>query len=133
MNYLPIYLFLMLAFSCKQAKKPTSESIGDSNLPLDSLVYEQLQAKFDLKFAEIEKEYESASDSRELELDAMYEKAELEMVALHVAATSRRSALRRRAPRARGLISISAAEGRTRRPTRRKRGRAWDGISGRPA
>lgn len=70
----------MLAFSCKQAKKPTSESPGDSNLPLDSLVYEQLQAKFDLKFSEIEKEYESASDSRELELDAMYEKLELEMV-----------------------------------------------------
>lgn len=80
MRYLPIFLFLMLAFSCKQARKPISGSPGDSNLPLDSLVYEQLLAKFELKFSEIEKEYESASDSRELELDALYEKVELEMV-----------------------------------------------------
>ena len=70
----------MLAFSCKQATKPISGSPGDSNLPLDSLVYEQLLAKFDLKFSEIEKEYESATDSREHELDALYEKVELEMV-----------------------------------------------------
>jgi hypothetical protein len=42
MRYLLIFLFLMLAFSCKQARKPISGSPGDSNLPLDSLVYEQL-------------------------------------------------------------------------------------------
>jgi len=80
MKYLPIFLFLMLAISCRQARKPVSGSPDDSNLPLDSLVYEQLQAKFDLKFSEIENEYESATDSRKAELNVAYEKVELEMV-----------------------------------------------------
>jgi peroxiredoxin len=80
MKYLPIYLILLLAVSCQQSRKSESELLENSNLPLDSLVYEQLLAKFDLKFSEIEKEYESATDARKLELDATYEKAELEMV-----------------------------------------------------
>lgn len=80
MRYLPIFLFLMMAISCRQASKPISGSPGDTNLPLDSLVYEQLQAKFELKFSEIENEYESATDSRKAELDEAYEKLELEMV-----------------------------------------------------
>ncbi len=80
MKYLPIYLILLLSISCQQSRKSESGLPGNSNLPLDSLVSEQLQAKFDLKFAEIEKEYESASDAKKLELEATYEKAELEMV-----------------------------------------------------
>jgi hypothetical protein len=59
-----------------------SGSLENSNLALDSLVYEQLLAKFDLKFAKIEKDYESASDARKLELDDLYEKVEVEMVVL---------------------------------------------------
>ncbi len=80
MKYLPIYLIVLLAVSCQQSRKSESKLLEKSNLPLDSLVYEQLLAKFDLKFAEIEKEYEAASDARKLELDATYEKTELEMV-----------------------------------------------------
>ena len=57
MKYLPIYLILLLAVSCQQSRKSESELLENSNLPLDSLVYEQLLAKFDLKFAEIEKDY----------------------------------------------------------------------------
>jgi peroxiredoxin len=80
MKYLPIFLILLLVVSCQQSRKAESGSLENSNLALDSLVYEQLLAKFDQKFSEIEKEYESASESRMLELDASYEKVELEMV-----------------------------------------------------
>ena len=80
MKYLPIYLILLLVVSCQQSRKSESELLENSNLPLDSLVYEQLLAKFELKFADIEKDYESATDARKLELDATYEKVELEMV-----------------------------------------------------
>lgn len=80
MKYLPIYLILLLAVSCQQSRKSESELLENSNLPLDSLVYEQLLAKFDLKFAEIEKDYETADDAQKFQLDATYEKVELEMV-----------------------------------------------------
>ncbi len=80
MKYLPIFLILLLVVSCQQSRKAESGSLENSNLALDSLVYERLLAKFDLKFAEIEKDYETASDARKLELDDLYEKVELEMV-----------------------------------------------------
>jgi len=80
MRYLPIFLIFLVTVSCKQTRQPLAGSSDDSNLPLDSLVYEQLKAKFDLKFSEIEKAYETASDARKHELDASYEELELEMV-----------------------------------------------------
>lgn len=80
MKYPFIPLILLVAISCQHSGKSDSASQEHSNPALDSLVYEQLQARFDLKFEEIEKEYESASETRKLQLNAIYEHTELEMV-----------------------------------------------------
>lgn len=73
-----LLLALLLVFSCQQQKNPSPTVNVDTRN--DTLVYEELLANFDQRFAEIDKEYEGASQERQEELVRAYEQAELDLV-----------------------------------------------------